>query len=173
MSKHSNRFTLLIILAVLLSFILGCFMGAVVVGLTGYLTAETTTPDINTRALPPDSMPERLEPQAPVLPDMPRGYQVAVITDVIEDSPAESAGLRVGDAILQADGRYLNELETLSEAVVEKEPGDTIAFTIVRGGRERTVEVKLGRHPDDRGVAWLGISYHMVPSVRFHPEEPR
>ncbi len=60
---------------------------------------------------------ERLDPESLILPSEPReggagiGVRIgvkpggAVILDVVEDSPAEKAGIRQGDRLLRADGR--------------------------------------------------------------------
>ena len=92
---------------------------------------------------------------------------------VTEDSPADDAGLRPGDLIVEVDGEELGEEETLSDLISFYEPGDEIELLVIRRGRERTIEVELGRHPDRGGeTPWLGIEYQSVPGLGFRIEIP-
>ena len=107
-------------------------------------------------------LPELPTPPVPG-PEWP--FQMgALVVEVIEDSPADSAGLRVGDTILEIDGGLLVEAGSLSDRIMDHDPGDVVVLLVSRGGRERTMKVTLGQHPDKaRGVPWLGLSYEMVP----------
>lgn len=68
----------------------------------------------------------------------------AAIAEVIVDSPADEAGIRVGDIITEVDGRNITENQPLDEIIEGYEPGDRIEVTLLRNGRERTVNVRLG-----------------------------
>jgi serine protease Do len=59
-------------------------------------------------------------------------------------SPAEKAGIVENDIILQADGKQINSLNTLSNSVDLHKPGDTMSLVIYRAGKETTLSVKLG-----------------------------
>jgi S1-C subfamily serine protease len=92
------------------------------------------------------------------------GPQGALITEVVKDGPAAKAGLEVGDIIIAVDGEELAEAETLAQIIGQFDPGDKVDLTLFEMGRERTVEVTLGRHPERGGEsAYLGIYYRMVP----------
>lgn len=52
---------------------------------------------------------------------------------VAKGSPAESAGLKAGDIILEADGKLLNSGVSLSSIVAERSPGDPLRLKIKRG----------------------------------------
>jgi serine protease Do len=78
----------------------------------------------------------------------------AVVSEVLENSPAEKAGLKGHDIILALDGKPLPRFkpDNVVVAYVEREiekraPGDTFALTVLRG--TETVEVKavLGEEP--------------------------
>lgn len=68
-------------------------------------------------------------------------------------SPAQSAGLRVGDQLMSLDGRELRSLEQLSGSLGQKSPGTKISFGILRDGRRDTVRVTLATRPEPRGEA--------------------
>lgn len=62
---------------------------------------------------------------------------------IVPGSPAEKAGIKEGDVILEADGQKLTEETMLSGIVQSKAPGETIRLKIVRDGKEQTVTVTL------------------------------
>lgn len=65
------------------------------------------------------------------------------ITDVMERSGAEDAGLRKGDIITKINNVAIGDFGDLSLAVGSKRPGDTVAVTYMRNGRETTTNVVL------------------------------
>lgn len=85
----------------------------------------------------------------------------AVITEVVEDSPAAAAGLQVGDAITAVDGATLDLGADLADVIGGYEPGDIIAVEITRPGEDSPLEleVELAEHPDRAGAAFLGVAY--------------
>jgi putative serine protease PepD len=66
------------------------------------------------------------------------------ITEVVSGSPADVAGLRVGDVIVGLDGGVMREIAELSAAIKLYRPGDVVEIEIERGGSSFTVEVELG-----------------------------
>src|SRR5699024_8358239 len=64
----------------------------------------------------------------------------------IKDSPAEKAGLRPNDQVLEVDGESLEGLD-LNEAVnqIRGEKGSEVVLTILRSGASDPFEVTLGR----------------------------
>lgn len=68
----------------------------------------------------------------------------ALVADVIDDSPAEEAGLRDGDVIVEADGDEISDPDELIRLVRRHEPDDLLRLGIVRDGNRRDIEVTLG-----------------------------
>ena len=60
-------------------------------------------------------------------------------------SPASKAGLRVGDIILTIEDVAVNGQETLTQMIQEYNEGDKIKITYLRNGKERAIEVLLGK----------------------------
>jgi S1-C subfamily serine protease len=52
-----------------------------------------------------------------------------------------------GDIIVKANGLPVGSVDMLRQIVAQKNPGDTIALTVVRGDKTMTLNVKLGRQP--------------------------
>lgn len=69
--------------------------------------------------------------------------QGVIVLDVPRGGPADDAGIRQGDVIVQVGDHELNAQTTFSEALFNYEPGDTIELRINRSGEELTVEVTL------------------------------
>jgi putative serine protease PepD len=71
----------------------------------------------------------------------------ASITSVSSGSPADQAGLAEGDVVTALDGGPVASMIDLAAKVRTHQPGDTVALTVLRDGRERTVSVTLGTAP--------------------------
>jgi S1-C subfamily serine protease len=81
--------------------------------------------------------------QAALLNDVPAGVYVQVVG---EGSPAEKAGIKVGDIITEIDGKKLSDEEkdtSLATIVNKKKIGDSITVKYYRDNKEETVTVKL------------------------------
>jgi S1-C subfamily serine protease len=61
--------------------------------------------------------------------------------------PAATAGLKVGDVIVQLDNTQVTSVQSLGDALLSKSPGDTVAVKIYRGNQQMTVNVTLGELP--------------------------
>lgn len=102
----------------------------------------------------------------------------ALVTDVMEDGPADRAGLREGDVIESLDGQRLSEpiggdaeddfdldqsvpVQRLLALARELEPGEEVEVVFLRDGERRTVEVQAedlteswGRRMSMAGEGW-------------------
>jgi S1-C subfamily serine protease len=101
-------------------------------------------------------------PQAPALPELPPGIGAgAYIREVIAGSPADEAGVRVGDIVLQVDDVSLTGVgaKRLAEVIATYRPGDTLMLGVIRGEIPRAIEVTLGENPDNPELPYLGVRY--------------
>ncbi len=73
--------------------------------------------------------------------DRPRG---ALISQLAEGGPADKAGLRSGDVIVQFDGQNIPTSSDLPHVVGLIEPGKTVEAEIMRDGKRKTVDVQVG-----------------------------
>jgi serine protease Do len=64
-----------------------------------------------------------------------------VIDDVQPDSPAEKAGLKRADVIVEFDGEHVRSARQFSRLVQETAPGRAVKATIVRDGRRSDVQI--------------------------------
>ncbi len=79
-----------------------------------------------------------------------KDYRVRV-NRVIPDSPAQRAGFRRGDTILQVDGRTFADRLGFRSLLIRKDQGEPIGFTIRRQGEERELRLVAGPMPEPRG----------------------
>ncbi|TAN32768.1 trypsin-like serine protease [Patescibacteria group bacterium] len=63
---------------------------------------------------------------------------------VAPGSPADQAGLKEGDIILEAGGKKLDERNLLGDVIAERKIGDDISLLVFSGGQTRDIKVKLG-----------------------------
>lgn len=93
--------------------------------------------------------------------------QGEVIRQVASGSPAEKAGLKVGEAILSVDGQQLDQQNTLQVLIAKHKAGDSVKLQIMgTDGTMREVSVTLASNPQDQNSAYLGVS--VGRSFRFH-----
>lgn len=67
----------------------------------------------------------------------------AYVRNVIEYSPAEKAGIKVGDIIVKADGKAVSSYNELNTIKNSHKVGDTIEIVVNRNGEEKTFTLTL------------------------------
>lgn len=67
----------------------------------------------------------------------------AFVTEVLEGSAAEKAGLKAYDLIREVDGQKLEDFTDLRKALYQHKVGDKITLKILREDKEETIEVTL------------------------------
>ncbi|HED23909.1 MAG TPA: trypsin-like serine protease [Firmicutes bacterium] len=78
-----------------------------------------------------------------------RGVQ---IIEIVQGSPAETAGLMAGDIIVQIDGEDLPYLARLFDRLLDYYPGDTIRITYYREGNRDFTNLVLEERPEQLSV---------------------
>lgn len=73
-----------------------------------------------------------------------------LVSDAVENSPAEKAGLRRGDIIVEYDGKRTDEPYQLRNMVANALPGEEHALTILRDGKRQAVKVVIGDVPSEQ-----------------------
>lgn len=73
-----------------------------------------------------------------------------LITDVVHGSPADDADLREEDVIVKFDGKEVEKANAFARLVRNTEPGTKVKLLIFRDGKEKEVEVILGKRKSKR-----------------------
>ncbi|MEM9617547.1 MAG: Do family serine endopeptidase [Pseudomonadota bacterium] len=76
-----------------------------------------------------------------------------LVAEVIDGAPAQAAGLRDGDVIIEIGGEDVAGTNELSRLVAAYPPGEDVRVKILRDGRERTLTVTLGQRDGDQIAA--------------------
>ncbi len=71
----------------------------------------------------------------------------ALVGDVVEDSPAQQAGIQRGDVIVAFEGKAVADVRQLRNMVADSPPGKQVTVKLIREGEAKTVEVKIGEMP--------------------------
>ena len=81
--------------------------------------------------------------------DLPNSRGV-LIPSVQEDSPAEKAGLKAEDVIIELDGKAIKNSNELRNTVAATSPNTDVRLTILRAGKEKKITVTLGELPEEQ-----------------------
>ena len=83
------------------------------------------------------------------LEDRTDGGQGALVTRVTSGSPADEAGIEVGDVVVAVDDAATDGRAGVIAAIRDHEPGDEVEVVVVRDGEEETFSVVLAEREDD------------------------
>jgi S1-C subfamily serine protease len=67
----------------------------------------------------------------------------ALISGVVDGSPAAKAGLRQGDVVTSYNGKAVEDNNQLRNSVANTKPGSTVALQVLRNGRTETVQATV------------------------------
>jgi len=96
-------------------------------------------------------LPQELTPELAKQFNMPNGHGVA-ISQVEPNSPAEHAGLKVGDVITAINGNPVDDVNQFRFAVAGFAAGTTVHLKIARNGQAMDVPVTLGEVTEKNGT---------------------
>ena len=73
-----------------------------------------------------------------------------LVADVTADSPAEKAGLKSGDIIVELNGKKVDDNLTFRKTIANMAPGSVIKLGVFREGKQRAINVTVGQFPDEQ-----------------------
>lgn len=93
-----------------------------------------------------------------ITPDVAKAYDLPVSSGayiysqsqysaIVKDGPAAKAGLKEKDIITKVNGIKVGSAGSVSSLIGEYAPGDTVQLTVLRDGKERSINVTLGKCP--------------------------
>ena len=103
----------------------------------------------------------------------------ALVSDVFEGDPADKAGIRTGDVIIEVDGTGIKDTHELIKVVGRIDVGEKIKITVLRDGKRKTFRVTVTERPesselaqgtrDEKSEAHLGITVQAItPEIAEH-----
>lgn len=78
----------------------------------------------------------------------------AYVSDVQDESPADSAGIKKGDVIIEFAGRKIYDADDLAKSVSRTEPGTRSTIVVLRDGERKSVTLAVGKLPRRSSFAW-------------------
>lgn len=71
----------------------------------------------------------------------------AYVIEVIEGSPAKTAGLENNDVIQKAEGKEISDRDVLNQVILDRGIGQALRLEVWRAGEIRQIEVEIGKAP--------------------------
>lgn len=84
----------------------------------------------------------------------------AVVTQVVDGTPAAKAGLEKYDVIISVDGKKISDSQTLTNIIASYKPDEVVKLNVIRDGKEKSISVKLEKRPGDNN----NVSQSSTPS---------
>jgi serine protease Do len=90
-----------------------------------------------------------------VTPELAEYYGVkdgkgALVGEVFKGDPADKAGIKPKDVIIEVEGDKIEDSRHLSQKIAGIPVGGKISIKVVRDGKERTFEVGIAKRTDDK-----------------------
>ena len=97
-----------------------------------------------------------------------------LISSVVKGDPADKAGIRAGDIIVEFNGTRIENLNQLPRTVAATTPGQSVKVKVIRDGKEKVLSLKVAKKPGDEAVVaksgnngevlekWLGITVKAI-----------
>jgi serine protease Do len=91
----------------------------------------------------------------------------AMISDIMPGGPADAAGLKVKDIVLQIDRAPVDDLPALGFELFTRSPGDVVSLRVLRGAETVDVNVTFaeGAHDADRPGNFIEPGRSLVPQL--------
>jgi len=90
-----------------------------------------------------------------ITPDLAKSLGItettgALVSGVMKNSPAEKAGIKRGDIILELDGKTIGDSRILRNMVADNAPGKSVTITVLRKDKKELLKVILGEFQDNK-----------------------
>jgi serine protease Do len=76
----------------------------------------------------------------------------ALVASVVEDSPAQKAGIRIGDVIMKFNGNSIDEMRDLPRIVADTPGNSEVVVNVWRDGKIHSLQVTVGESGNDEQV---------------------
>ncbi|MBI3079151.1 MAG: DegQ family serine endoprotease, partial [Deltaproteobacteria bacterium] len=77
----------------------------------------------------------------------------ALVANVVEGGPADKAGIKRGDVVVQFNGKRIHEMNELPRLVAATPPGTEVQVRLLREGKELALRLKVGELKEERAAA--------------------
>jgi len=88
-----------------------------------------------------------------------------LVNEVVEDSPAEEAGIKKKDVIIKYKGKKVKDAGDLTTWVLETKPGEEVRIEIIRDGKKKKPKVIIGKQPKSYSLLY-GEDWDFTPGCQ-------
>jgi serine protease Do len=89
-------------------------------------------------------MPKAIESGEKAVLGLKENQEGVLVATVEKNTPADEAGIKADDVIIEMDGKKIKSLEQFRFDLAAFAPGKKIDFKVIRHGKEKNIAVKLG-----------------------------
>ncbi len=94
----------------------------------------------------------------------------ALVSEVVKDSPADKAGIKQGDIIIEYDGAPVKTLGCFRNNISFTEPGSVVKLKVIRKGQIIPIDVKLGTSTESLTAAGVAVQKLGIEVQSLSPE---
>jgi serine protease DegQ len=94
--------------------------------------------------------PQNLSKELAELLNLPKDTTGVHISGVLEGGPADKAGMKPGDVLIQVNSLAVNDVAALLNRIAQINPGEEAKVSLLRKGKEITLKVQVGKRPKSK-----------------------
>ncbi|GAB5409920.1 MAG: DegQ family serine endoprotease [Balneolaceae bacterium] len=90
-----------------------------------------------------------------------------IVGQIIEDSPAEKAGLKEDDIIVSLNGEEISDYDAFRLSIANFKPNEKVDLLVIRDGDEKKISVTLGTRPSDEIASSVPVKEDIEEKLGF------
>jgi serine protease DegQ len=97
--------------------------------------------------------PQNLSKELAESLSIPANTSGVLISGVLEGGPADKAGMKPGDVLLEVNGQKVGDVVALLNRIAQISPGDEAKVSLLRKGKPMTLKLQVGKRPKSKAAA--------------------
>jgi serine protease DegQ len=94
--------------------------------------------------------PQNLSKELAESLNLPKDTTGVLISGVLDGGPADKAGMKPGDVLLEVNGQKVGDVVSLLNRIAQTNPGDESKVSLLRKGKEMSLKVQVGKRPKSK-----------------------
>ena len=97
--------------------------------------------------------PQNLSKELAESLNIPANTIGVLISGVLDGGPADKAGMKPGDVLLEVNGQKVGDVVALLNSIAQTNPGEEAKVALLRKGKGVTLKVQVGKRPKSKSAA--------------------